>query len=159
MYSRVDSFAQRVRFKYIMKLMEDQTIVIQQQHHLKRAELDVLYFLSRSGELDTSTDIRRVLLMNRGHVSQTMERLRRKKLLVAIQDETDRRYIHYQLTGEACEIAREVAEVWERIEQTLFHGITRREQETLYRITEKIAWNLERVGGEEALRDRIFLRR
>lgn len=143
----VDSFVQRGRFKYLMKLMEDQTIAIQQQHHLTRAELDVLYFLSRSGEQDTSTDIRRVLTMNRGHVSQTVEHLRRQKLLVATQDETDRRYIHYHLTDEAHEIVQEIAEVWEHLDQTLFHGITRREQEALCRITEKIAWNLKQVGG------------
>ena len=48
------------------KLLEEQSLELRQKYDMKKAELEILYFLSHSGMHDTSTDIHQQLLMNRG---------------------------------------------------------------------------------------------
>lgn len=128
------------RFKQIV---ESQVKEIRKEYELKQMEIDVLFALAKRGNNNTSADICRHLRANKGHVSQTVESLRSKKLLIERQDEKDRRYMHYYLTREADEIIQKVSQKWDELNSRLFKGILPEEIEVFNRVSEQIARNME----------------
>ena len=57
------------------KLLDEQVAEIRKKYNMKKAELDIIYFLAKNGEQNTSTDIHNYLMMNKGHISQAVESL------------------------------------------------------------------------------------
>lgn len=104
---QIDNILRGGQFK---KLLEEQSIELRRKYDMTRAELEILYFLSRCGTHNTSTDIHRQLMMNRGHISQVVDHLCKKKYIIAIPDENDRRYVHYEISDYAQELVNEMTE-------------------------------------------------
>lgn len=129
-----------LRGAQFMRLYEEQLMELRQKYDMKKAELEILYFLSRCGGKNTSTDIHHQLSMNRGHISQAVDGLCRKKYLTAVPDAEDRRYVHYELTDAAFEIAGEVSRRYEEISKEILKGVTEEEMRVLERVSDKI-WN------------------
>lgn len=142
-----EQFEMIVRGRRFKHLMESRSAQLRKEFGLKRMELEVLYFLSISGERNTSADICRYLNVNKGHISQTMDSLGRMHFLKAVQDRNDRRYVHYLLTEEAQEVVEGIQRNWEDMNRQIFDGITVEEQEIYKRISEKIRNNMEKMTG------------
>ena len=104
--------------------------------------MEILYYLSRCGERNTSTDIHHQLVMNRGQISQAADKLVQRDLLVAIPDQVDRRYIHYRLTEEAEKIAEEVGQCWTGLDGVIFEGISAEDLEVFRRVSKMIQQNM-----------------
>ena len=66
MDTQIDIILQGGQFK---KLLEEQSTELREKYNMKRAELEILYFLSKCGTHNTATDIYHQLMMNRGHIS------------------------------------------------------------------------------------------
>lgn len=123
-----------------MKLYEEQLMELRRKYDMKKAELEILYFLSKCGEKNTSTDIHHQLSMNRGHISQAVDRLCRKKYLTAVPDAEDRRYVHYELTDAALGISEEVGRRYSEIAKEIMKGVTEEEMRVFECVSDKI-WN------------------
>lgn len=134
-----------LRGSQFKKLNECEMAEIRKGYDLKRIEIEILYFLSKAGENNTSADICRRLKANKGHISQAVDNLCKRNFLVAIPDTSDRRYIHYHITETAKEIVREITRKWNELTQELFMGITKEEMEELKRIAGKMGKNMERM--------------
>lgn len=126
-------------------LFERQISELRKKYNLKKSEIEILYFLSKCGQNNTSTDIRKHLKMNKGHISQTVDVLCKKGFLVAVSDRKDRRYIHYSLTDKADEVIREISVVWDRMMQIVFDGISEEEMIVFRNIAEKIGKNMDYI--------------
>lgn len=142
MEERIEGLLRGSEFK---KLWECKLSEIRKQYNLKRIEIEILYFLSKSGSNDTSADICKHLKANKGHISQAVDNLSKQNYLVAIPDTNDRRYVHYQVSEEAKEIVEIIAKKWSELNKELFAGITPEEMEELKRIAGKIGKNMERI--------------
>ncbi|MDY4692453.1 MAG: MarR family transcriptional regulator, partial [Blautia sp.] len=70
MDGQIESILQGGQFK---KLLDEQSAELRRKYDLKKAELEILYFLSRCNGHNTSTDIHYQLTMNRGHISQAVD--------------------------------------------------------------------------------------
>ena len=105
MDTQIDIILQGGQFK---KLLEEQSTELREKYNMKRAELEILYFLSKCGTHNTATDIYHQLMMNRGHISQAVDSLCRKNYLIAIPDKNDRRCIHYEIADFAKELVTEM---------------------------------------------------
>lgn len=125
------------------KLIECELSEVRKYYDLKRIEVEILYFLSKSGDLNTSADICRRLKANKGHISQAVDNLCKRHYLVAAQDSADRRYMHYCISKESEEIVNKVTDKWNELNRELFRGITPDEMEELNRIAAKIGKNME----------------
>lgn len=139
---QIESILQGGQFK---KLLEEQSLVLRQKYDLKKAELDILYFLSRCGEYNTSTDIHHQLLMNRGHISQAVDSLIKKQYIVAIPDQNDRRYVHYELLASASGIIDEMSKMREETNARILEGIPEEELQVFRSVSEKIKANIEKI--------------
>ena len=139
---QMESILQGGQFK---KLLSEQSMELRQKYDLKKAELEILYFLSKSGSHNTSTDIHHQLLMNRGHISQVIDSLCRRKFIVAIPDREDRRYVHYELLDSAREIADEMARRREEINRQIFDGISEEERKVFWSVSSRINENMKKI--------------
>lgn len=127
------------------KLLEEQSIELRHKYDMTRAELEILYFLSRCGTHNTSTDIHRQLMMNRGHISQVVDNLCRRKYIIAIPDENDRRYVHYEISDCARELVKEMTERREAMNQRILNGISEEELKVYWDVSEKIKKNIDEL--------------
>ena len=142
MEDRIEALLRGSQYK---QLREYEFSEIRKYYDLKRIEIEILYVLSKADEHNTSADICRSLRANKGHISQTMDRLCKKNYLTAVQDTSDRRYVHYCISDEAMEIVKKVTEKWEELNRELFAGVTPQELETLKNVAGKIGKNMERI--------------
>ena len=139
---QIESILQGGQFK---KLLDEQSAELRQKYNLKKAELEILYFLSRCGEHNTSTDIHYQLMMNKGHISQAVDSLCRRSFIVAIPDKEDRRYIHYEILDSAQEIVEEMARRREETNRKIFEGISEEELRVFGEVSAKIRNNIRKL--------------
>ena len=142
MDGQIESILKGGKFR---KLMEEQIGEIRKKYDMKKAEIEILYFLSHCDGHNTSTDIHDQLLMNRGHISQAVDSLCKRKFISAIPDERDRRYVHYILLDSAREIVRELSTQYEELNCKILDGISEEELEIFQRVAAKIRNNMEKL--------------
>lgn len=126
-------------------LMESRFARIKSDYNLKKVDIEVLYFLANSGEENTPTDIYKKLGLNRGHVSQAIDSLCRRQLIIAVPDQNDRRYMHYMVSDAAGEIISGIAKIKQELDSQIFKGITKEEMHAYKRTTEKIFKNIQQL--------------
>ena len=139
---QIDIILQGGQFK---KLLEEQSAELRQKYDMKREELEILYFLSKSGEHNTSTDIHRQLMMNRGHISQAVDNLCRRNYIIAIPDKNDRRYVHYEISDHAKELITEMTSRREAMNQKILEGVSEEELKIYREVSEKIRNNINKL--------------
>ena len=137
------------------QLLERRSAAIRERYGLRKIDVEILYYLYRFGERNTSKDIREAYMFTKGHISQSVERLQQMRLLDAVPDIRDRRCIHLRLTGQAEEIGRSIEKMWDDMTATIFEGITEQEKHMLRVVAAKMAHNMKRAltdsqGQEEA---------
>ena len=115
------------------------------RYGLKRTEIEVLYYLSRTTDLNTAKDITSSLHMNKGHISQTTEALCERGYLQATRDIHDYRIVHYTITEEADKLVKEIEDTIDRLYKALFAGVAPEDIEALKRIALKIEDNITRI--------------
>ncbi|MGN0716043.1 MAG: MarR family winged helix-turn-helix transcriptional regulator [Anaerovoracaceae bacterium] len=139
---QIESILQSGQFK---KLMEEQITGLRKKYGLKKAEIEILYFLSRCGEHNTSSDIYYQLMMNRGHISQAVDGLCQKHLIEAVPDREDRRYVHYIILDSAMEIVQQIEKVHEDVRREVLEDISEEELKVFQNVAVKIRRNIERL--------------
>ncbi len=77
---------------------------MREEYHLRKIDIDILYFLYKSGKHNTSKDICSLSLFNKGHISQSVDRMVKQELIHTMQDTENRRCVHLVLTEKAVEI-------------------------------------------------------
>ena len=125
--------------------MESRFTRIKTDYDLKKVDIEVLYFLSNCKEKNTPTDIYKKLGLNRGHVSQAIDSLCRRELIIAVPDQKDRRYMHYMVSDKAGEIIEQIAEIKQELDRQIFKGITEEEILAYKKTTEKIFKNMQQL--------------
>ncbi len=126
-------------------LMERRFSSIKKEYNLRKVDIEVLHYLSRYTDENTPTDIHRRLKLNRGHVSQAIDRLYRRELIIAVPDEDDRRYMHYLVSDSAEEIIAEITRIKNELDQQIFEGIPLEEIAAYQKTTAKIFRNIQEL--------------
>lgn len=139
---QIESIMQSGQFK---RLFDEQITQLRRKYDMKKAELEILYFLSRSGEHNTPTDIHYQLMMNRGHISQAVDSLCRRNFIIAIPDENDRRCVHYQMLDSAQMVVEELAVIREEMNRKILEGISEEELQVFREVAVKIKKNIEKL--------------
>lgn len=142
------------------RLIEQQFYEIRQKYDLKKVDIEVLYFLAKNQAEDTPTAIYQCLKLNRGHVSQAIDALYRKGLILAMPDKTDRRHMHYKISETADVIIEDMERIHRILDQQVFKGLTEDEIRQYKMTTEKILKNIENIceskAPQRAMEDQIY---
>ena len=142
MDTQIDIILQGGQFK---KLLEEQSTELREKYNMKRAELEILYFLSKCGTHNTATDIYHQLMMNRGHISQAVDSLCRRNYLIAIPDKNDRRFIPYEISDFAKELVTEMTNRREAMNSMILKGVSEEELKVFRKVSEKIRNNINEL--------------
>ena len=142
MERQIETFLICAQFKQMMKGCLAGII---EKYGLKRVELEILYYLSKCGEKNTSKDIYHYLNMNKGHISQAVDSLCRQGYLMAVTDAEDRRYVHYFMTEKAGVLSTEMTVAWENMLQKVFADVTEEEMKVFRKVILKICENMNHM--------------
>lgn len=126
------------------RFMEKEFLEIRKKYDLKTVEIEVLCYLTCCQQANTPTDIYRHLRLNRGHISQAIDRLYRRGYLLAEPDMDDRRIMHYTVNAEAEEVVKGIAVVRREMDVKLFEGVSEEEIQVLLEIMGKIGDNIRK---------------
>lgn len=127
----------------IIKLYESMLRSICEKHRLTLLEATILSFLHNNPGVDTAADITELRMLSKGNVSQAVESLIQKGLLLREQDGADRRRIHLHPTTAAAAITVSLEEGRRQFQAEVFCGLSPGDLELYDRINHRIAENPE----------------
>ena len=127
----------------IIKLYESMLRSICEKHRLTLLEATILSFLHNNPGVDTAADITELRMLSTGNVSQAVESLIQKGLLLREQDGADRRRIHLHPTTAAAAITVSLEEGRRQFQAEVFCGLSPGDLELYDRINHRIAENTE----------------
>ena len=110
---------------------------------ISQMEFDILVFLHNNPGRDTARDIVALRGLPKSNVSQAVDSLAEKGLLLRRQDSRDRRRLHLALTPAAGPITRDVDEARARFRRQLFHNFSPEERECFFQLNQRLADNAE----------------
>mgnify|MGYP002552995438 FL=1 len=127
----------------IIKLYESMLRSICEKYRLTLLEATILSFLHNNPGVDTAADITELRMLSKGNVSQAVESLIQKGLLLREQDGADRRRIHLHPTTAAAAITVSLEEGRRQFQAEVFCGLSPGDLELYDRINHRIAENTE----------------
>ena len=128
------------------KLMEKEMQPIETEYGLYKIDVQILLYLKRAGEQNTSKDIMQMNMFTRGHISQSLSRLQKKGLVRMEQDQEDRRCTHnYLITEDASAVIRKIEKISKKIREIILDGVTQEEQKVFASVAQKMTHNIEKV--------------
>ena len=132
-----------VVYKY-KKLYEKNCQALMKKYDLKVADIDILYYVSRSGHRDLARDIVDEG-MSKANVSKAVEHLHSKGYVTLQEDGEDRRCIHIKPTESAVPIILEIEVIRSGMAKTLSKGIAPEDREIVTRVMRQLC---ENISGE-----------
>lgn len=112
-----------------------------QQLELTQLEVDILLFLHNHPTKDTASHIVELRMLAKSNVSQGVESLIHKELLLRFPDEKDRRRIHLRPSTKAEPVLRRLTQVQNQWNACLFDGFSEEEHQLLHDLTQRIFMN------------------
>lgn len=125
----------------LVKLYDLYMEKIRLNYHFSHIEITIISFLHNIPGKDTAKEICDMRMLPKGNVSQGVESLIQKQLLVRQQDSSDRRKIHLSLTQLAIPIIEEIESAKAEFEKQIFDGLTKEELLLCQKINARIAEN------------------
>ncbi|MGN0317933.1 MAG: MarR family winged helix-turn-helix transcriptional regulator [Lachnospira sp.] len=117
--------------------------LLRKYYDMKRAEFEVIYYLSICRDANSLVNISDFLNANKGHISTTVYGLIEKGYINSVHDKNDRRYMHFSLTDKGKEVAADIENVWKNIKNELYYGLTDEEIDSFKKVFLKISNNIE----------------
>lgn len=133
----------------IKKLYETASRPVCEKHGITQTELDIIAFLCNHPDKDTASDIVQLRMLPKANVSQAVETLIQKQLLIRTTDREDRRRIHLSVTQQAVCIKQDIDRSRGQMSDVICCGFTEQEKTQFIRITQKINQNIEQYLKQE----------
>ncbi len=130
-----------MNFRRIIKLHESMLKEICETYHLTFIEANIISFLYNNPGLDTARDIVELRMLSKGNVSQAVESLIQKGLLMRTPDQEDRRIIHLALLESTVPITRTMERQKSLFQEEIFTGFTDSEKELYHQLNTRIMEN------------------
>lgn len=138
----LESFMYGMQFR---KLLQKEFQYIQKEYGLNNIDTQVMFYLYKAGDHNTSSDIMQLQMFTRGHISQSLGRLQKKGYIVMEQDMQDRRCTHNYLTENAREILLELQHIFDEVDKIVFQDVTEEEREVFMKVVQKMSRNIGHV--------------
>ena len=123
-------------------LVEKKYNYLEEKYDLRKIDLKILLYLDVSKDSNTAKCIVDTGLFTKGHVSQSIGRLRQRRMIDTVRDSEDKRCSRLMLMENAKTIISEIKMVDHEIERMITKGISDEELETMRRVAGKIINNI-----------------
>lgn len=144
-----NNFNMLVNFRQIIKFFEFSLQDIRKKYDLTKIEMDIISFLYNNPGYDTASDIVELRMLQKGNVSQAVDLLIKKELLVKKTDSLDKRKVHLILTEKSANITEEISNAKLKFKQEIFKGFTTEELNTFNYLNNKIVNNIKTELGKD----------
>lgn len=124
------------------KLHEKKICTIHEKYDLRKIDVEIIIYLANCGEEDTARNIANTKMFTKGHISQSVKRLTDMGFVEAKHDENDMRVQHLKLTNKVQPLLDELLAQREKMERSIFVGVTDEEAKVMKRVFEKICANI-----------------
>ena len=131
-----------VGIRCLKKLYEQESAWVCEKHGLSQLEVDIIAYLFNHPEQDTARDIVELRMLPKANVSQAVERMIGKGLLLREPDLHDRRRIHLKLTETARGAMADIDASRARMRAVMLSGFSTGEVRQYMRLEERIIENL-----------------
>lgn len=125
------------------RMLEHASQELMQTSGLRHVELEILFYLSYSGQSNTARDISEAKHLSKAHISKSVDNLRRTGCITLTEDASDRRCLHLALTEKGRSLARSYDKVMSGAVDRLMSGVTPEERAGMQRVLDKIRHNLD----------------
>lgn len=112
------------------------------RYSLSQVEVKILSFLSNNPDKDTAAEISYIRMLPKGNVSQAVDGLIKKGLILRTMDEFDKRKYHLHLTEQAAETVSDISKANDAYWKDVYQGISVEEMELYTQINQKIMENV-----------------
>lgn len=137
----MDAIIQNNMHRY-KRLNERKIETVMHEYNLRKIDLEIMIYLKGCGEKDTAKDIAATEMFTKGHISQSVSRMRDFGYIEVEQDKKDLRLQHLKLAEGARKILDDVMSVKREVEECVFAGITEEEKKLMQAVLQKINCNI-----------------
>lgn len=130
-----------MNLRLIVKLHESALKEVCEQYHLTLIEANIISFLHNNPGKDTAGDIVELRSLSKGNVSQGVETLIQKNLIMRTPDRTDRRKIHLSLLPDVKPVTEMIDLLQTQLGEELFHDFSSREFEQFTELNQRLMEN------------------
>lgn len=127
------------------KLNEQKLEKIMKKYDLRKIDMDIIICLSTYKDMKTAKDIASMEMFTKGHISQSIKRLKKMGYITDSQDENDMRVHNLKVSPSTKPVIEEICEVKKELEESVFCGITDEELKLLSEIFNKICNNINGI--------------
>lgn len=127
------------------KLNEQKLEKIMKKYDLRRIDMDIIICLSTYKDMKTAKDIASMEMFTKGHISQSIKRLKKMGYITDSQDENDMRVHNLKVSPSTKPVIEEICEVKKELEESVFDGISDEELKLLRDIFNKICNNINGI--------------
>lgn len=121
---------------------------IRRKYNLSQIEIEILLYLNENPHTSAS-EIYRAMYINKGQVSQAMDKLCKKGYLESEQDKSDRRYVSYTVTDAGNVVIEESLSLRQIMKKQVFVGISEEEIEMMCKISAKLCDNIDGISIDQ----------
>ena len=136
-----DLFELRITAMKLRKIYDMKCTEIMEKYELRRADVDILWLIYRSGNDKTARAIAETG-MSKANISKSIENLKINNLISLETDKSDRRYVHIHLKTAAYAVIDEIIKVKTKINSDLFAGISPEEKEIFKKTRNRLEHNI-----------------
>lgn len=122
-----NSMSDLKNLRCIKKLYDSIFKTVCDKYSLGRPELDIIAFLHANNDMDVASDIVEHCGLSKANISQAVDRLIQKNLLICETDAYDRRKHHLYLTENTSELVEDIEAAFEYYRSVLISGLTEEE--------------------------------
>lgn len=129
------------------KLNERKLENVMKKYDLRKIDMDIIICLATYKDMRTAKDIASMEMFTKGHISQSIKRLKERGYITVSQDEKDMRMQNLEVSENAKSIIHEVCAIKDALEKSVFDGVTEEEIETMKEVFRKICTNINGIVG------------
>ena len=129
------------------KLNERKLENVMKKYDLRKIDMDIIICLATYKDMRTAKDIASMEVFTKGHISQSIKRLRERGYITVSQDENDMRMQILEVSESTKAIINEVSAIKDALEKSVFDGVTEEELETMKEVFRKICGNINSIVG------------
>lgn len=129
------------------KLNERKLENVMKKYDLRKIDMDIIICLATYKDMRTAKDIASMEVFTKGHISQSIKRLKERGYITVSQDENDMRMQILEVSESTKAIIKEVSAIKDALEKSVFDGVTEEEIETMKEVFRKICGNINGIVG------------
>lgn len=134
-----------IDFAKLKKFNERRLETVMQKYNLRKIDLEIILLLSKSKDINTAKDITMTELFTKGHISQSVKRLRENGYITIAPDENDLRIQKLKVTKKTNDIVKHVDKIREELAHDLFKGLDESQMIQVRDIFDKMCENIKSI--------------